>query len=154
MTWDAINRIFNIDTADDTAKTSYGTNTAQATALSFSTATQFHPLGTNGPESFWIEIKTRGMRTFYKKVETILICGNEVLAEPSSPIIMTVKFGDSGATTEHQFTTYTSDIPRLCGIISYKIEDVKDKTGNALSSALKTEALGLIAITDAGKFTT
>jgi hypothetical protein len=75
MTWDESTRTFLIDTAEETSKL--------------------------GEETFYIKITTRGGREFYKEVKTTLTCGNEVITEPSAPIVLTVRKGDAAPNTQH-----------------------------------------------------
>lgn len=123
-TWDEPTRTFTIDTADNT--TSLGT------------------------ETFYILMTTRGNKKVYYPVETLIVCGKEKMYHPTDPVILILQQNSTWPKTNHTVQGFISDMPRLCNITTFTIEQVIDENNNTL---LKSYWNDYFAIDNYGNFT-
>lgn len=92
--------------------------------MQFDTADNTSRVGT---ETFYMQIKTRGQRTYYYRVTSTLMCGNETVYTPEKLQVFTVEQNATTPNTNLTIKGFWSDIPRLCGIKNYRIVGVADE---------------------------
>lgn len=80
-------------------------------------------------ETFYVKIKTRGLREYYYQVQSTLRCGFEEISYPSGLQSLWVFQNSTWPDNSRRVKGFVTNMPNLCPIKTYAIDSIYDNRG-------------------------